>query len=166
MFKTKFIISTIIFITFLIVTSFIKNKTRIIEKQILSLNNTILSKKKDVNEAQLDFYYLTSPAEIESRLELIGFNNYQPIAYSKIFFDISDFINIEKISNLKDQNEKKLKKSNNNQTSFYFEDYIETNKKNKILKKLITFKIEFIYYFFLFVTNINFFNKNNFNIIK
>ena len=30
---------------------------------------------------------------------------------------------------------KKLKKSNNNQTSFYFEDYIETNKKNKILKK-------------------------------
>lgn len=111
MFKTKFIISTIIFITFLIVTSFIKNKTRIIEKQILSLNNTILSKKKDVNEAQLDFYYLTSPAEIESRLELIGFNNYQPIAYSKIFFDISDFINIEKkISNLKDQNEKKIKK--------------------------------------------------------
>ena len=111
MFKTKFIISTIIFITFLIVTSFIKNKTRIIEKQILSLNNKKLSKKKDVNEAQLDFYYLTSPAEIESRLELIGFNNYQPIAYSKIFFDISDFINIEKkISNLKDQNEKKIKK--------------------------------------------------------
>ena len=71
MFKTKFIISTIIFITFLIVTSFIKNKTRIIEKQILSLNNTILSKKKRCNEAQLDFYYLTSPAEIESRLELI-----------------------------------------------------------------------------------------------
>ena len=37
----------------------------------------------------------------------------------------------KKISNLKDQNEKKIKKSNNNQTSFYFEDYIETNKKRK-----------------------------------
>ena len=32
---------------------------------------------------------------------------------------------------------KKLKKKNKNinQTSFYFEDYIETNKKNKISKK-------------------------------
>ena len=31
---------------------------------------------------------------------------------------------------------KKLKKNNNsNQTSFYFEDYLETNKKNKKLKK-------------------------------
>ena len=34
---------------------------------------------------------------------------------------------------------KKNKKNNNiNQTSFYFEDYLETNKKNKILKKTNT----------------------------
>ena len=33
-----------------------------------------------------------------------------------------------------------------NQTSFYFEDYLETNKKNKSLKKIIIFKIEYIYF--------------------
>ena len=60
------------------------------------------NKKKDINEAQLDFYYLTSPAEIEKKLNIIGFNNYQPIKHSNIFFDISDFTKIQnKISNLK-----------------------------------------------------------------
>ena len=46
---------------------------------------------------------------------------------------------------------KKYKKNNNvNQRSFYFEDYLETNKKNKILKNQIIFRIDFIYYFFFF----------------
>ena len=38
---------------------------------------------------------------------------------------------------------KKLKKNKNinvNQTSFYFEDYLETNKKNKIIKKKNNFQ--------------------------
>ena len=37
-----------------------------------------------------------------------------------------------------------------NQTSFYFEDYLETNKKINFLKKLKIFKIEYIYFFFFF----------------
>ena len=111
MFKTKFIISITIFVTFLIITSAIKNKTRVIEKQILNLNAKILIKNKDINETQLDFYYLTSPSEIEKKLNIIGFDNYQPIKYSNIFFDISDFTEIQnKISNLKNINEKKIKK--------------------------------------------------------
>ena len=111
MFKTKFVISSIIFISLLIITSAIKNKTRVIEKNISSLNSKILSQKKNLNESQLEFYYSTSPEEIERRLSLIGFNNYQPISYSKIFFDISDFTNIEnKITNLKNLNEKKIQK--------------------------------------------------------
>ena len=41
---------------------------------------------------------------------MIGFNNYHPISYSKIFLNISDFTNIQnKISNLKNLNEKKIK---------------------------------------------------------
>ena len=32
--------------------------------------------------------------------------------------------------------QKKIKNFDKNQTSFYFEDYLETNKKNKILKNL------------------------------
>ena len=111
MFKMKFIITLSIFISFLIVTSTIKNKTRVIEKKITNLSTKILIKTKDINEAQLDFHYLTSPAEIEKRLSMIEFNNYQPIKYSSIFFNISDFTEIQnKISNLKKINEKKIQK--------------------------------------------------------
>ncbi len=111
MLNKKLIISSVIFVSLLLITSTIKNKTRIIEKKILNLNTQILIKKKDVNETQLDFYYLTSPLEIEKRLKIIGLENYQPIVHSKIFFDISDFTKIKnKITNLKRPNEKKIKK--------------------------------------------------------
>lgn len=111
MFKTKLITSLLVFFIFLIITSIIKNKTRIIEKQIINLQTKIFSKEKDINESQLDFYYLTSPKEIENKLNIIGFDNYQPIAHSKIFYTISDFINMEnKITNLRNFNEKKIEK--------------------------------------------------------
>jgi len=111
MFKMKFIIASSIFISFLLVTSIIKNKTRVIEKNISNLSKIILIKTKDINEAQLDFHYLTSPAEIEKKLSVIGFDNYKPIKYSNIFFDISDFTEIQnKISNLKNIHEKKIQK--------------------------------------------------------
>ena len=111
MLNKKLIISSVIFVSLLLITSTIKNKTRIIEKKILNLNTQILIKKKDVNETQLDFYYLTSPLEIEKRLKIIGLENYQPIVHSKIFFDISEFTKIKnKITNLKRPNEKKIKK--------------------------------------------------------
>ena len=112
MFKTKLIISISIFFILLITTSVIKNKTRIIEKKIYNLSDKILLNKKNINEAQLEFYYLTSPKEIEIRLNIIGFDNYYPIAYSKIFLNISDFIyHQNKISNLREINEKKIQKN-------------------------------------------------------
>ena len=102
MLRAKFIISSIIFITFLIITSAVKNETRILEKKITNLSNDILLKKKDINETQLDFYYLSSPKEVEKKLDIIGFNDYSPISNSKIFLNISDFTKINnKISNLK-----------------------------------------------------------------
>tara|TARA_B100000575_G_C23122888_1_gene650054 strand:+ start:626 stop:958 length:333 start_codon:yes stop_codon:yes gene_type:complete len=110
MFKTKLVISISVFITFLMITSLIKNKTRIIEKEISSLNTIILHKEKDINEAQLDFFYLTSPVEIEKRLKLLGFNSYKPIKSSNIFLKISDYTKIQnKLSDLKNLNEKKIK---------------------------------------------------------
>ena len=111
MFKIKILILSSIFIFLLIITSVIKNKTRLLEKQITNLNIKILSKKKNINEAQLEFFYLTSPAEIEKKLNLIGFNKYYPITQSRIFSDISDFTKIKnKISNLKNLNEEKHQK--------------------------------------------------------
>jgi hypothetical protein len=106
MFKTKALVLASIFIGLLLITSVIKNKTRVIEKKILNLQIKITSKKKNINEAQLDFHYLTSPEKIEKKLNVIGLDNYLPIAHSKIFFDISDFINIQhRMSNLKKINE-------------------------------------------------------------
>ena len=111
MFKTKYIICLTIFVIFLIITSFVKNKSRLLEKGIISLNVEIKTKEKNLNEAQLDFYYLSSPAEIEKRLNIIGLNNYQPISYSKIFFKVSDFtLNENKFSTLNNLDEKKIQK--------------------------------------------------------
>ena len=111
MFKNKFIITAVIFIIFLLFTSVIKNETRIIEKQIINLNLKILSKEKDFNEAQLEFYYLSSPKTIEYKLNQIGFYNYQPIAYSKIFINLKDFLNIEKKISINETiHEKKIQK--------------------------------------------------------
>ncbi len=53
------------FVIFLIMTSAVKNKSRITEKKISNLKKTILMKEKNLNEAELDFYYLTSPIELE-----------------------------------------------------------------------------------------------------
>jgi len=111
MFKTKFITSSIIFIFLLIITSTIKNKTHILEKKISNLKSAVLVKKKDISETQLDFYYLSSPTEIEKKLNIIGFNNYKPIEFSNIFFDISDLTKLNsKLSELKNFHEEKTKK--------------------------------------------------------
>ena len=112
MFKTKFIISLSIFVIFLTITSIIKNETRLFEKEIFNLNKKISIKKKNINEAQLEYYYLSSPEEIEKKINVIGLNSYKPIPFSKIFFNISNFNNIEKkLSKLKIQwrKQKKIK---------------------------------------------------------
>jgi cell division protein FtsI (penicillin-binding protein 3) len=73
---------------------------------------------------------------------------------------------------------KKRSKNNKdiNQASFYFEDYLETNKKNKILKKSNNFQDRIYLLFFFFfslilifsikITHISLNKKNNFNFEK
>ena len=108
MFRLKIIIPTIIFLFLLIITSMIKNQTRIIEKNLYKLNKTIILKERDVNESQLDFYFLTSPAEIEKKIIMLGQINYSPIKNSKIFISFSSFNSMEnKISTINNLNEKK-----------------------------------------------------------
>ena len=112
MFKSKIIITTIIFLVLLIFTSTIKNQTRIIEKKLYYLNEKIALKERDINDSQLDLHYLTSPAELEKKIKILGLNNYKTIEKSKIFLNFSDFFNIKKkLSALKIENKNEKKKN-------------------------------------------------------
>ena len=112
MLRLKITISTIVFLILLIVTSIIKNQTRIIEKKLYKLNEKITLKEKDINESQLDFYFLTSPAEIEEKIKTLGYKNYSPIDNSKIFLSLNNFMDVQKqMSIFKNLDEKKTKKN-------------------------------------------------------
>ena len=58
------ILISITLISGLIFTSLIKNKTRLLEKKLLYLDNEINSLNFNLNEASLDFEYLTTPKHI------------------------------------------------------------------------------------------------------
>ncbi|MDB9744496.1 hypothetical protein OAA82_00885 [Pelagibacteraceae bacterium] len=112
MVRSKIIIPIIIFLFLLIIISIIKNETRIIEKKLSKLKQQIILKEKDFNESELDFYFLTSPAEIEKRVKILGNTNYNPINNSNIFLNLSNFTDTQKkISILSKYNEKETKKN-------------------------------------------------------
>ena len=94
MFKLKIFASIIIFLSLLIFTSTVKNETREIEKKINNLKNLISAKEKDLHETQLDFFYLASPSSIEEKINEFDDNIYVPMEYSKIFLNLSNFLNL------------------------------------------------------------------------
>ena len=111
MFKFKIFISIIIFSFLLIGTSSIKNETRELEKKINILTKTYIQNERNFNEAQLDYYYLTSPTIIEKKIEHLGIKKYIHMDYSKIFLSIENFINIQnKHAMQKILDEKKIQK--------------------------------------------------------
>ena len=111
MFNSKLIYSISIFIFFLIIISIVKNQSRILEKRIIGLNKNILLKEKNLSETQLEFFYLTSPNEIEKKFKGKDLDKFKPIKHSNFFLNTNDFIIIEnKLSNLKNLDEKKIKK--------------------------------------------------------
>ena len=75
MLKLRILFSIVIFSFLLIGTSSIKNETRELEKKIYILKKNNLQKERNLNEVQLDFYYLTSPSIIESKIEHLGVKN-------------------------------------------------------------------------------------------
>jgi len=106
--KIKLTASLIIFAILLSFTSIIKNKTRLIEKKIFKLNKEISYKKKDLNETQLDFFYLSSPLQLSNKIKKLGLAEYQALDFSRIYFSMNDFKSSKnKISTLNIKNEKK-----------------------------------------------------------
>ena len=111
MFNSKLFFSLMIFTFFLIITSLVKNQSRIMEKQIKGLNINILVKEKNISEAELEFSYLSSPNEIEKKFKSRDLEKFGPIKNSNIFYDIHDFNIVEKkLSNLINIDEKKIRK--------------------------------------------------------
>ena len=111
MFNSKLFFSLAVFTFFLIITSLVKNQSRIIEKQIKGLNINIIAKEKNISEAEMEFSYLSSPNEIEKKFNSGDLEKFEPIKYSNIFYDVDDFNTLEKkLSNLINIDEKKIKK--------------------------------------------------------
>ena len=109
--KIKLIISITIFAFLISITSTIKNQTRVIEKDLYKINKRIANLEKDLDETQLDFFYLTSPKILSKRLKKLDQVDYTPMDFSRIYLSYNDFINFHnKISTLKKSNEKKTKK--------------------------------------------------------
>ena len=106
MFKLKIFSLLFVFSFLLVGTSTIKNETREIERKINNINQKINLKEKDLNESQLDFFYLTSPGILEQRINHLDNINYVPMDFSKIFLDMSNFLNIQN-QFAKQKNEKK-----------------------------------------------------------
>ena len=71
----------------------------------------ILLKEKNLSEAQLEFFYLSSPSQIEKKIKSKDLEKFKPIKNSKIFYDTNNFkIVKKKLSNLINIYEKKIKK--------------------------------------------------------
>ena len=111
MFNSKLFFSLAVFTFFLIITSLVKNQSRIIEKQIKGLNIKIIAKEKNISEAEMEFSYLSSPNEIEKKFNSKNLEEFEPIKHSNIFYDVDDFNTLEKkLSNLINIDEKKNRK--------------------------------------------------------
>ena len=111
MFRIKLIISIFIFSILLGVTSTIKNKTRIIEKEINKLDKKIEILKKDLHETQLDYFYVSSPRYLSKKIKQLAFIDYTPMDFSRIYLSYQDFSDYQKqITNLKINNGKKTQK--------------------------------------------------------
>ena len=131
------ILILIILLFGLIFTSLIKNKTRLLEKELISLDNEIKSLTSNLAEATLDFQYLTTPKHISLLAKDFLDENFSYYKDSQI----KKSINLEGDFSI-------LKKSKNDNTFSQFTTEESINNKSNVTKKidnrqlLITKKIE------------------------
>ena len=107
MFNKKILFSLLVFSIFMVVTSIVKNKTRIIEKNIFNYQKKIANLKNNLYELQIDYFYLSSPESIEKKIIEYSDYNYESIKFSKIYFNIEQFLNEQKKITLSNIDEKK-----------------------------------------------------------
>ena len=109
----------------LIFTSLVKNKTRLLEKELLYLDNEINSLNFNLNEASLDFEYLTTPKRISLLVKNFLDENFSYYKESQIKKSIKPEKDLAIL--------KKLKKGNNF-TQLSTEKSV--NKKSNVVKEI------------------------------
>ncbi len=119
------ILILITLISGLIFTSLIKNKTRLLEKELLYLDSEINILSSDLSEASLDFHYLTTPERIS--LLAKNFLNENFMYYKES--QIKKSIKPEKDLVI-------LKKSRNNHTFSQLSTRKFANKKTSIIEEI------------------------------
>ena len=95
-FNRKKIIILLIYASFFIAIPIIKNETRLIEKKIQNHKSQILSLKKNLLEAHLEFHYLTSPTVLTGKVNENIDTQYDHLSFSQIYLSFDDFINEQK----------------------------------------------------------------------
>ena len=73
-------------------TSIVKNKTRVIEKNIKKYETKITHLQKELFENQLDFYYLTSPNILKEKISFLTNDQYQYMSLSQIYLNYEKFL--------------------------------------------------------------------------
>ena len=95
MLKSKIVLSITIFLFLFSLTSFLKNETRIIEKKINLINSNINNLQKKIYETKIEYYYLSSPANLDKEIKLFGYD-YIPISKSNIYLNLNEFLKEQK----------------------------------------------------------------------
>ena len=119
------ILILITLISGLIFTSLVKNKTRLLEKELLYLDNEINSLNFNLNEASLDFEYLTTPKRISLLAKNFLDENFSYYKESQIKKSIKP-----------EKNLVILKKPRNNHTFSQLSTRKFVNKKTNIIKEI------------------------------
>ena len=109
----------------LIFTSLIKNKTRLLEKELIYLDNEINSLSSNLSEASLDFQYLTTPKHISLLAKDFLDENFSYYNESQI----KESFKLKKNSTI-------LKKSKNDNTLSQLDTEKSVNKKSNIAKEI------------------------------
>ena len=98
------ILILITLISGLIFTSLVKNKTRLLEKELLYLDNEINSLNFNLNEASLDFEYLATPKRISLLVKIFLDENFSYYKESQIKKSIKPEKDLAILKKLKNEN--------------------------------------------------------------
>ena len=92
MFKKSLILSLTVFLTLMVITSVIKNKTRNLEKEIEKINKEVAFLEKQLSDAEIDYIYLSGPERLKKYLSTFNKEQYLSFDHSRIFFSTEQFL--------------------------------------------------------------------------